>query len=300
MSVTLCTLFEGDYHLGAAALLNSLHRSGFTGTFICGHRGQKPEWASRSASLAPMTVIWVEVSVPIHLTNYKPTFMLACLHTHTPEAESIGYLDPDIVVKAAWPVFDHWLRAGGVALCEDVNACLPSGHPYRCVWQDFFSRHELVPKRTLERYYNAGFVALRRSDIGFLLTWEKIVALASLELGSLSQIKHGPPGSLFHTIDQDAMNMALLLEPVKILAAGGEAMDFLPGGHLLSHAAGGRKPWRGGFLREALSGRPPGLAQKQFFHHAEKPLPVLTASTLAWRRLELGLAALLGRIYRRT
>jgi len=300
MNVTLCTSFEGDYHLGAAALLNSLHRSGFTGTFVCGYRGARPTWAQRVLSLAPLQVIWVEVSVPVHLTNYKPTFMLACLQTHTPAAESIGYLDPDIVVKASWQVFDRWLRGGGVTLCEDVNASLPSGHPYRFAWYDFFSRHDLVPVRTLERYYNSGFIAVPRAQDGLLVTWENLIALASRELGSLSSIKHGRPGTLFHTIDQDAMNMALLLHPVQIHAAGGEAMDFLPGGHLLSHATGGRKPWRGGFLRDALRGRPPGLAQKQFFRFVEKPLPVLAATTLAWRRFELGLAALLGRIYRST
>lgn len=300
MSVTLCTLFEGDYHLGTAALLNSLHRSGFTGTFVCGHRGPRPSWAERTASLSPLQVIWVEVSAPVHLTNYKPTFMLACLHTHTPAAESVGYLDPDIIVKAPWPVLDRWLRGGGVTLCEDVNAYLPAGHPYRFAWQDFFVRHRLVPVRALDRYYNAGFLALPRAQESFLRTWEHLIVLANQELGSLSRIKHGHPGSLFHTIDQDAMNMALLLQPVPIHAAGGEAMDFLPGGHLLSHATGGRKPWRGGFLREALRGRPPGLAQKQFYHHAESPLPVLSATTLAWRRFDLGLAALLGRIYRRT
>ena len=300
MNVTLCTLFEGDYHLGAAALLNSLHRSGFDGIFVCGYRGPLPSWAKRTSSLSPLQVIWVEVSVSIHLTNYKPTFMRACLHTHTPMAESIGYLDPDIVVKASWPVFDRWLRGGGVTLCEDVNACLPSGHPYRLAWHDFFLRHNLVPVRALERYYNAGFIAVPRTEEGLLASWEHLIALSNEELGILNELKHGRPDALFHSLDQDAMNMALMLHPVKILAAGGEAMDFLPGGHLLSHAAGGRKPWRGGFLLDALLGRPPGQAQKQFYRHADSPLAVLSAPTLAWRRFELGLAALLGRIYRRT
>lgn len=300
MSVTLCTLFEGDYHLGAAALLNSLHRSGFTGTFVCGHRGPRPAWAGQTASLAPVQVVWVEVSAPVHLTNYKPTFMLACLHTHTPAAEVVGYLDPDIVVKAPWPVFSRWLNGGGVTLCEDVNACLPAGHPYRLVWHDFFSRYGLVPVRSLERYYNAGFIALPRAQESLLRTWENLLVLARHELGELTRIKHDHPGALFHTVDQDAMNMALLFHPVPILATGGEGMDFLPGGHLLSHAAGGRKPWRGGFLRDALLGRPPGLAQKQFYQYAKTPLPVLSAATFAWRRFELGLAALLGRIYHRT
>ncbi|MEO7413147.1 MAG: hypothetical protein ABIZ81_07305, partial [Opitutaceae bacterium] len=105
---------------------------------------------------------------------------------------------------------------------------------------------------------------------------------------------------LFHTIDQDGLNMALMLRDVPINAAGPEGMDFLPGGHLLSHAAGGAKPWRGGFLGDALRGRPPGLAQKSFYNYAQGPLPVLSSTTLAWRRAELQLSALIGRFYRRT
>jgi hypothetical protein len=280
--------------------LNSLHRSGFTGTFVCGYRGARPAWASQTASLAPMQVRWAEISVPIHLTNYKPVFMRSCLHVHTPTAAVVGYLDPDIVVKASWAVLDRWLNSDGVALCEDVNASFPSGHPYRFAWNDFFARHGLTPQRTLERYYNAGFVAVNRERESLLVRWAELIALAGQELGSLTQLKHSGPEALFHTIDQDALNMALLLESVPIHAAGPEGMDFLPGGHLLSHAAGGRKPWRGGFFLEALSGRPPGTAQKQFHRYADSPVAVLSAATLAWRRFELAAAALLGRFYHRT
>lgn len=300
MSVTLCTLFEGDYHVGAAALLNSLHRSGFNGTFVCGYRGALPAWASQTESLAPLQVRWIEVTVPIHLTNYKPVFMLTCLQTHTPNASAVGYLDPDIVVKASWPVMERWINSDGVALCEDVNASFPAGHPYRFAWNDFFARHHLTPLRSLDRYYNAGFIAVSRSRESLLNQWASLIELAGLELGSLTQIKHAGPEALFHTIDQDALNMALLLDATPIHATGPEGMDFLPGGHLLSHAAGGRKPWRGGFFREALSGRPPGNAHKQFHRFADSPVSALSAGTLAWRRFELAAAALLGRFYRRT
>jgi len=299
MSVTFCTLFEGDYHLGAAALLNSLHRSGFNGSFVCGYRGARPAWSHQTADLSPMRVRWIEITSPIHLTNYKPVFMRSCLHVHTPDAVAVGYLDPDIVVKASWPVMERWVKSDGIALCEDVNASFPSGHPYRITWNEFFARHRLTPVRTLERYYNAGFVSVPRKQENFLTQWEKIIELAGEELGSLSQLKHSGPESLFHTPDQDALNMALLFDPIAIFATGPEGMDFLPGGHLLSHAAGGRKPWRGGFFREALSGRPPGTAHKQFHRYADSPVSALSASTLAWRRFELAAAALLGRFYRR-
>lgn len=300
MTITLCTLLEGDYHLGAAALLNSLHRSGFAGIFVYGHRGPRPPWAGQVTALGQIEVRWVELTTAVHLTNHKPAFMLACLRRHAPESDVIAYVDPDMVVKAPWPVFARWLADGGVALCEDANANFPSGHPYRLAWTDFFRRHNLAPVRTIERYYNAGFIAVSRAHENLLNCWAAILNLAENEIGALGQIKRDRPEALFHTVDQDALNMALMLHPVPIRSTGPEGMDFLPGGHLLSHATGSAKPWRGGFIRAALGGRPPGTAQKQFHRYADAPLSVLPAYILRCRRWELAVATIIGRFYRRT
>ena len=43
-STGICTLFEGDYHLGLAAFLNSLMRAGYAGTVWAGYRGALPPW----------------------------------------------------------------------------------------------------------------------------------------------------------------------------------------------------------------------------------------------------------------
>ena len=298
MSHTICTLFEGHYHLGVGALINSLHASGFTGRIICGHRGPQPSWAPAARALQErIEVRFVEVSADVHFTHYKPTFMRECWATHAADAEQLYYFDPDIVVKAPWSVIDRW-AADGVALCEDVNPYLPARHPYRLAWEDFLHANGLPTLRPLDRYYNAGFIGLPRAHAGLLDAWSRIIAAAAQHV-SLSTIKVKNASALFHTPDQDALNMALMVSDAPVNGAGPEGMDFTTGGHLLSHAIGGRKPWRGGFLHDALRGRPPCSAQKSFFRFAESPLRLFPSAELARLRLSLLGGIVLGRVYRR-
>lgn len=298
--IAACTLFEGHYHLGAGALINSLHAAGFSGLMICGYRGAPPPWAGDARTLSPdFEVRFVEVKTDLHLTYYKPEFMLHCWDVHCPGAAQLHYFDPDIVVKAPQDVFVRW-AANGVALCEDVNGHLPARHPYRLQWVEFLERHGLRPVRSLDVYYNAGYIGVPQSLVGLVYTWSQIVHHARHTIGSLSALKRDRPHTLFHSADQDALNMALMVSHATINAVGPEGMDFRPGGHLLSHAIGGAKPWRGGFVRAALRGHPPGPAQKSFFRFAERPLQLIPAGELARLRLSLHVAALLGRVYRRS
>lgn len=300
MSSLICTLFEGHYHLGAAALLNSLHRHGFRGDFVCGYRGERPAWAASVAGALPgIRVHWITCAGGIHLTNHKPAFMRECIQlVDIKSPGGLFYMDPDIVVKAPWGVFERW-ATGGIALVEDLNASLPQGHPYRLQWHALYETRGRRPARPMNRYHNAGFVGLPATQSDFLELWQEIVGWSQAVTGGLGLLKNAAPHDLFHSADQDALNMALELSDIPLHSAGPEAMDFVHGGHLLSHAAGGAKPWRGGFLRDALRGRPPGLAQKCFHDYADGPLPVLPARLLRLRRLELNLAALVGRFYSR-
>ena len=152
MSHAICTLFEGHYHLGVGALINSLHASGFSGLVICGHRGPEPAWAPAARALTDgIEVRFVRVAPEVHFTFYKPQFMQVCWAAHCPEASQLYYFDPDIVVKARWPVLARW-AADGVALCEDVNGYLPARHPYRLAWGDFLRAHGLgVSREALRR-----------------------------------------------------------------------------------------------------------------------------------------------------
>lgn len=299
MVTTFCTLFEGDYHLGAAALINSLHRAGFSGTIALGYRGEAPAWRDTPASsLGAIRLLWVPIDSKIHLTNYKPTWMSACMDQHVPDTEQIAYADPDLVVKCPAAVLARWAK-GGLALCKDTNNDIPTRHPLRLSWFDFLATHGVEPVREVDHYYNAGFLALPRSNRSFLDTWQKVLDLAATHLGALDQIKRKSPHDLFFSMDQDAMNMALHLGKWPINAAGPEAMDLAPGGHYLSHALGRRKPWRGGFLKSALAGYAPSLAVKHFHDHIEGPIPVFPPALARRRRRELALASAIGRFYKR-
>ena len=84
MSQIVCTLFEGHYHYGVGALINSLHASGFKGRMICGHRGSEPSWANAARQLRDgIEVSFVPVGTNVHFSNYKPQFLSACWSVQT-------------------------------------------------------------------------------------------------------------------------------------------------------------------------------------------------------------------------
>ena len=301
MTSAVCTLFEGDYHLGAAALVDSLHASGFQGQVFCGLRGPLPPWARGTDRLVVadgLEVVFLPQQTGIHFTNHKPTFLLELWRGPAAGADTLFYFDPDIVVKCPWSVLARW-ASGGVALCEDVNPSLPARHPLRLGWAEFLGRHGLAVAAARDRYYNAGFVALPATLRPVLERWRDLVALVGADTGSLQSIKLGAAHSLFHTPDQDALNLALMTLEVPVNAVGPEGMDFVSGGNYLSHAIGARKPWRGGFLRQAFAGYPPSLAAKNFFHHVDRPIRVFSAGRRRRLLASLRLAAFLGRFYRR-
>ncbi|UST52304.1 hypothetical protein NF681_01620 (plasmid) [Comamonadaceae bacterium OTU4NAUVB1] len=310
MKIALCTLFESHYHYGVAALVNSLAASGYEGSIWVGHRGDLPAWIVDHPGFDPhvgrlqvtpaLALNAVRLDPTFSLNYYKPVFMQAILSTHEPACDAVAYLDPDVIVKCAWREIQAWFEEDGVVLVEDINGSLPSNHRKRLLWRLYFAGQGETQRRSLERYYNSGFVGVRRSHLQCLRAWQRICERIVAEVGTARrQRKAGGPDDLFHSTDEDALNFALTLSDVRLNACGPEAMDFAPGGRHLSHAIGADKPWQGRHLRRALRGQPPSIASRWFYRFAEGPLAPFSALRLARRRGSLALAIALGRLYQR-
>lgn len=135
MNITLCTLFEGNYHFGVAALTNSLVAAGYSGEVWVGYRGVLPEWITASRCFdrgtgqmrvtPTLTLCLVELATAVHFTYYKPTFIREVLERHAPAATVVAYIDPDIVVKCDWSAMKGWFTEDGISLVEDVNGSMP-------------------------------------------------------------------------------------------------------------------------------------------------------------------------------
>jgi hypothetical protein len=305
---TLCTLFEGHYHYGVAALSNSLMANGYRGELWAGYRGQLADWITRHEGYDAATgqlrlsdsfsLRLVRLETPLFFAYYKPTFMREVLDQHAPDADAVAYIDPDIVLQSAWSDLTAWFE-GGIGLVEDVNWNLPPRHPKRLMWSAWFAPHGVVERRTLGRYYNSGFISVPREHADFLTLWGWLCGLVADYNNGVKHIKSGDASTLFHSTDQDAMNYALMAHEAPLNTAGADAMDFLDGGYYFSHAIGGAKPWLGRHVRRALKGRPPSRATKAYYRYANHPIRLYSPMQFALRRMSLGLASAIGRFYRK-
>lgn len=309
MNITLCTLFEGNYHFGVAALANSLAAAGYSGELWVGYRGALPGWivnspafdaASGSFQATPsLKLRMLLLDTPVHFTYYKPTFIRDIFEKYAPEVTIVAYIDPDIVIKCDWPSLTDWFTDDGISLAEDVNWCFPARHPKRLQWNRFFKPHGMTPKRSLDRYYNAGFIGVSRAQLDFLKLWIRLCDLVVAYNKGAMDLKVGAATALFNSTDQDALNFAITVWDAPLNTVGPEAMDFAAGGYYLSHATGSVKPWHGRHIRQALAGRPPSLASKWYYQFANAPIKVYADSEFATRKFTLRIAAAIGRLYRR-
>ena len=310
MSSAICTLFEGNYHYGLGSLVNSLFKNGFRGIICVGFRGDLPPWAEPVSERVDELVFkvaegleirFLRLKITVHLTNFKPDFMLDVWDSHCPESEQLFYFDPDIVIKCRWEFFEEWAEKG-IALCEDINSPVPETHPLRKGWQELFARYDIELNFTTDLYLNGGFVGVARRNRGFLDAWIKVQAVMGEEIGGLEQALFDQPDrtTSFAKTDQDTLNIATGFADEPLSLVGKDGMDFISGGYIMSHATGALKPWNKRYISSALGGSAPTAPEKLYWENVEAPLRIYSPLTLSWHRFRVRMAAAIGRFIKRS
>ncbi len=306
----ICTLFEGDYHLGLAAFLNSLVRAGYAGTVWAGYRGALPPWISQLERIEnnhsdefrvtdQVRLAFLKLSTSIHLTNYKPRFMLNLLANEARDCKYLWYFDPDIFVSASWSFFADW-QSYGIALCQEVvDNIFPADAPLRQQWMKLAAGIGFADPRPVSNYYNAGMVGVPAAHAEFLEQWERLINLAASLGYDLKYLGYGSREMPFNIYDQDALNIAIMYTKSPLTTLGPQGMGLILGASMMMYHAVGQKPWRGSFLLRALRGMPPTGAMKFFFTLVDSPIRAYAPLPLRARRLACSTAAFIGRFYSR-
>lgn len=306
----ICTLFEGDYHLGLAAFVNSLVRAGYAGTVWAGYRGALPPWidqlqhsnkghADEFLVAGRIRIVFLKLETNILLSNYKPEFMLNLLANEARDCKYLWYFDSDIFLQASWSFFAGW-QSHGIALCQEaVDNIFPVDNPIRQRWMQLAAGIGLTDPRAVNCYYNAGMVGIPSEDAEFLEIWKRFIHLAGSLGCDLRNFTHGSREMPFNMSDQDALNMAIMYAKSPLTTLGPQGMGFIYGASMMMYHTVGQKPWRGSFLLRALRGMPPSGAMKFFLTQVASPIRVYSPMHLRAKRLACSLAAFVGRFYRR-
>jgi hypothetical protein len=201
----ICTLYEGDFQLGVAALINSIVRGGFRGLFWIGNRGDLPPWTTQLTcredglfQIGDALLGFETIDSQRHFGQFKPEFMSSIVDRGIARMH-LWYFDPDITVRCEWSFFERWVRHG-VCICQDMTtSSMASNHPLRCEWVELASNAGWdVPFRQQERYYNSGFVGLDIEYRAYLDTWKAAVRLANASGVKHDQFQKGRPGHHEH------------------------------------------------------------------------------------------------------
>ena len=304
----VCTLFEGHYHYGLGALVNSLYQHGFRNVVWAGYRGAMPPWAKplstqegyQEFSVGEGCVIrFVPLQPDVHFANYKPDFMLR-LFEENPTLHGLFYFDPDIVVRCRWSFYEEWISYGVAIVQEITNGAMPSNHPIRMKWLSFAESLGLKVHRDLNQYFNSGFIGVARRFQSCLLHWQALLAGVARQNVNMQGFMPGDRTNPFYGIDQDTLNLMAMTTEHPLSTIGPEGMDFVPGGFTMSHAVGAPKPWNKRMTLSALDGRGPNAADHAYWSHTQTPIRLYLERTMFWKKLDLLCGKAAGRVISRT
>ncbi len=314
MPFFVCTLFEKQYHYGVAALLNSLYLNNYRGAVFAGYKGSLPAWCASSKK--DPKVLWEEATTleiaedfrvhflpvkdDLHLTFYKPYFMLALFKMEGDNADGIVYFDPDIVIKSRWSAFEAWMSHGVALVQESVN--MPATHPFRGEWEKVIHTTNRQTIRSLHAYINGGFCGVGRQNVEFLMVWKEMIEITTkhFNLAPTRWKQVGYRTHPFFNADQDILNIAAMCCHSSISESGLDGMDLIPGGSVMSHALGSPKPWKKKFIRSALRGIGPRLADKGFWQYSTGPVQLYKKTFLTIKWIKISISSFISRFYKRS
>ena len=300
----ICSLYEGDFHLGLAALINSITRGGYRGLFWIGCRGILPPWTAKLHrrpdglfEVGDALLGFENIDPARHFGQFKPEFLLRTIEQGI-ATQHIWYFDPDITVTCNWNFYEMWVRHG-ISICQEITmGTMPSNHPIRCAWMELARNAGWgEPKRIQERYFNSGCVGLDIQHRAFLQQWIAAVRLANDSGVKRDQFQKGNRSQIFFTVDQDTMNIATMYTDLPFSTIGPEGMGFIFGGFTMLHSVGSPKPWRKKFLSSALKGIPPNKFDKHFLTCLDGPTFPYSSGEIARKRIAINVANFIGRFY---
>jgi len=321
MQTVICTLFEGHYHLGVAAFVNSLHKHGYKGDIFAGYLGELPPWATATdlslfddLQLATykvnddIKIHFVKLKTTYHLANYKPDFLKWLFEGPARDVDNIFYFDPDIILDYDWAFYEEWVSFG-VTVCEDVNSPLPPNHPRKMAWKKYFGQFDISLNLEREIYVNSGFIGVNKKDIGLVDTWIMIQEKIGPLIGGLSRApfpgeanlakEHAGDYAPFSKTDQDALNIAIGAWDGVVSFVGKEGMGLQGGATLMLHALGSPKPWRIKFLKQSFLGISPRSVDKKFWKCVDHPISLFNNNYVQRKSLVVSVGAFIGRFYTR-
>ena len=181
MKTAIISSYEGHYHYGVAALINSAVAVGFDGLFIIAYRDSLPPWVqnltsgdNEQYSLENTRIYFQREEPPRHFGYQKP-FAALNIFERFPDVETLFYADPDITFMAPWRFFQDWADLG-VALVEDSNfPRVQANHPWRAAWKNLLGLAGLEGHSVKsDCYVNSGFFGINRRERVFLRIWADV------------------------------------------------------------------------------------------------------------------------------